>query len=436
MGIPRSVGIAITSALILSGLWAESPSAQSPSADRAILLYQHQVARKPYDAVAYYRLGDAYIEKARESGDVSYFSLAERALRKGLEIHPRYSDAWRHLAFALYSRHDFAGAAAEARKAIDLNPADSHAYGILGDAYLEVGKYAQARDAYDRMIQIQESLYSYSRLSGLKSLMGDPKGAIEALERAIQAGKANDRPKESIAWAQWQLGSEHFALGNLKEAEVQYLASLDTYPNYYRASAGLAQVRAAQGRYQEAIEFYRRAIAIIPQPDYVAALGDVYTKIGHPEEAKKQYDLVEYIGYLSTLNKILYNRELASFYADHDIKLPESLDLAKKELEYRRDIYAYDVLAWALHKNGKHQEAVTAMTEAQKLGTKDARLFFHAGMIYHRMEETEKAKEYLQRALSTNPHFHIFYAEVAERTLKELEGRSAPAGISERGDGQ
>jgi hypothetical protein len=40
-------------------------------------------------------------------------------------------------------------------------------------------------------------------------------------------------------------------------------------------------------------------------PDYAAALGDVYTKLGRPEDAQTQYDLVEYVGYLNTLKRLV-----------------------------------------------------------------------------------------------------------------------------------
>lgn len=172
----------------------------------------------------------------------------------------------------------------------------------------------------------------------------------------------------------------------------------------------------------------------MPRPDYVAALGDVYAKIERPEDARKQYDLVEYIGRLNMLNKVLYNRELAYFYADHDLKLQEAIDLARKELEVRKDIYAYDVLAWALYKNDKPQEALAAVTESLKLGTKDARLFFHAGMIYHRLGEADKAGDYLRRALTTNSYFHPLQASVAERTLKDLEAQPGQAVTREKTD--
>lgn len=423
MRAPRYMGAMIVAALFLLGPWPVSLLAQGTTTDRTILLYQRMLQRNPGDARTYYRLGDAYIQKARQSGDVTYFNLAEQALRKSLEIAPQLAGASRHLAFVLYSRHEFERAATQAEKATELDPKDSHAYGILGDAYLEVGKYQKAQEAYQKMIQIQGDLHSYSRLSGLKSLMGDAQGAIEDLDRAVREGKANGRPRESVAWAQWQLGSEHFALGHVMEAEAQHLEALLTYPNYYRALAGLAQVRAAQKRYPEAIELYQKAIAIIPLPEYAATLGDVYTKIGRPEEAKKQYDLVEYIGELNSLNRVLYNRELAYFYADHDLKLNKALELARKELEVRQDVYAYDLLAWALYKNGKPGEALAAITEALKLGTKDAKLLFHAGMISYALGQTDLARGHLRRALALNPHFNLLQAPVAERTLKTMEER-------------
>lgn len=416
----QHASVVLMSVALLGWLTAGQLSAETTAPDQAVRRYQLRLQRNPYDATVYYGLGDAYVQKARESGDVTYFDLAEQALRKALEIHPRYSDALRHLAFVLYSRHDFAGAAMEARKAIELNPADSHAYGIVGDAHLEVGKYEQAEEAYQKMVQLQADLYAYSRRSGLRSLRGHAEAAIEDLKLAIEHG-ASRQPRESVAWAQWQLGSDYFALGNLSAAEGQYLSTLQTYPNYYRGLAGLAQVRAAQGRYPEAIDLYQKAIAVIPLPDYAAALGDLYTKIGRPEEAKKQFDLVEYLGYLNTLNKILYNRELASFYADHDLKLQEALVLAKRELEVRQDIYAYDVLAWALYKNGKLEEARAAMQEALKLGTRDAKLFFHAGMIAAALGEVDEARVQLRRALDTNPHFHLFHADLAIKTLEGLD---------------
>ena len=434
MKIQRHVVAAIVTVLGLG--FGPNPSfAEGARTDNQIAYYQQLLTRNPRNSKAYYGLGDALIRKAREIGDPDYFNRAEEALKRSLEIAPNNAGAMRHLAYVFYSRHEFEAAATHARKAIEMDATDGDSYGILGDALLEVGKYDEAKAAYEKMMQLEDSLYSRSRLAGLKSLQGDTAGSIVDLEQAIAVGKEAKQPAESIAWTEWQLGSDYFALGKLQEAERYYLQSLQTYPNYYRALAGLAQLRGAQKRYDEAIDLYQKAIAILPMPDYAAALGDIYAKIGRQGQAKQQYELVEYIGRLSILNKVLYNRELAYFYADHDIKLKESLELAQRELDYRRDIYAYDVVGWNLYKNGKAEEARDAIEKALSLGTRDARLFYHAGMIYHSLRAKDKAQECLARALRTNPFFHPIFAETAAQALKQLERSVQQAGVEGQGQG-
>jgi cytochrome c-type biogenesis protein CcmH/NrfG len=129
--------------LALAPLPATAQRAVS-TVDNPIAYYQSIIHRNPRDARALHRLGDAYIRKARESGDVAYFDRAERAIRRSLELAPDSAGAWRHLAYVRYSLHDFADAAHLARRAIDLDATDSHAHGVLGDALLEVGRYGEA----------------------------------------------------------------------------------------------------------------------------------------------------------------------------------------------------------------------------------------------------------------------------------------------------
>ena len=416
-GVRAGVLVALA---VVSLAGATAASAQLPT-DQAILISRRQIQRRPESAAGYVRLGDAYIQKSRQTGDLSYLTLAEQALRRALDLAPENAGAVRHLAYVFASRHEFRQAAALARKAIGLDPGDSHSHGVLGDALLELGEYDAAAQAFDTMMRLDGSLYSLSRRSGLSSVRGDYDRAVAELREAIEAGRTSGEPPESIAWAQWQLGAEHFGVGRLELAETQYVEALRTFPGYYRALAGLAQVRAAQQRHDDAIDLYRRALAAIPLPEYAGALGDLYTRLGRPDEARKQYALVESIGQLNAVNQVVYNRELASFHADHDMKLDEAVQAARTELEVRRDIHGYDALAWALYKAGKLEDALAPMTEALRLGTRDARLFFHAGMIHRGLGHTEQARTFLARALSTNPHFHILHSAVAERVLKELD---------------
>jgi len=143
---------------------------------------------------------------------------------------------------------------------------------------------------------------------------------------------------------------------------------------------------------------------------------------------------VEFIGHLSEVNQQIHNRDLALFYADHELKPEQSLMLARKELEVRRDVYTWDVLSWSLFKNGKFDEAAGAIEDALAQGTPDPMILFHAGMIYERLGDSAKAKSYLRRALEINPHFHIFYADTATKTLAWLESNPSDVNRKETSD--
>ncbi len=405
---------------MLAVIWGPTLALAQSSEDRFVQREQRRIQREPGNVGAYVRLADGFIRKARETADAGYLARAEQALRRAVEIAPDHAGAARHLAYALSARHDFPAAVVQAEKAIALDPADADAHGVLGDASLELGRYDRAAAAYEAMMRLKGDLASYSRRSGLKNLMGDPRGAIADLERAVLLGMANGQPRESIAWAEWQLGAEHFAIGEIERAEAKFRAALETYPGYYRALGGLGQVRAAQGRDDEAVRLYREALAVAPVPEYAVALGDIHAKQGRAADARKQYDLVEHIGRLNALGAAIYDRELAYFYADHDLKVDVALELAQREIAVRQDVYGYDLLAWALHKTGRSREALAPMAEALRLGTRDAKLFFHAGMIHRAAGDPERAREYLARALATNPHFHVLHAAVAARALEEL----------------
>jgi tetratricopeptide (TPR) repeat protein len=419
--------------LLLIGCLAESIPlrAQQNATDDLIRNLQTRVKRYPEDHTGYAELGAAYLQKGRETANAADYELAKDALEKSLDLvsnDPSAAFAMTQMAVVCMVEHRFEEALTWAQRALALGSGDPSPWAIAGDALADMGDYKGASEEYSRLksaygSEDEQLAFSYqrdSRVSFLRFVTGDTQGAIQLMRCAVRTAMETHMPAENIAWSQYQLGEEFFLAGETDAAEKAYLASLDESPNYYRALAGLAKVRASQGRYVDAVKLYKEAIAKVPYPEYAAALGDTYHKLGQLEDAKKQYELVEFIGYLSQVNQQIHNRDLALFYADHDLKLHEALTLAQKELEVRRDIYTWDVLAWCLFKNGKLREAAEAISRALEQGTKDPQLFFHAGMIYERVGNLENAKSYLQRALDINPHFHILYSSTASETLARL----------------
>jgi tetratricopeptide (TPR) repeat protein len=397
--------------------------------DRTIRQLQSRVALNPKDPQGYARLGAAFLQRARETGDVEDFQMAGQSLDRAIEMVSGDLSATAPLAVmaeVCMGEHRFGDALTYAEKALAPGSGDLSPFAIVGDAYADMGEYQKSGVAYSRLSsdprsQARTTYVRDSRLAYLKFISGDTDSAIRLMQSAVAAGVEARLPSENRAWLNYELGEFYFQKGNAAAANHAYLSALTEHPGDYRALAGLAKVRANQGKYQDAILLYQKAIAVVPMPIYVAELGDVYTKAGNTSEAEKQYQLVEYIGMLGHINQVLHNRDLALFYADHDQKLSESLALAHKEFEVRHDIYTWDALAWALYKNGKYQDAQDAVDNALRFGTKDSLLLFHAGMIEAKLGRAGQARESLNLALQINPHFHVLYADQARQQLTSMD---------------
>ena len=190
--------------------------------------------------------------------------------------------------------------------------------------------------------------------------------------------------------------------------------------DYAYALAGVARVQAAQGNLDAAIESYGAIVQRLPLPDMVITLGEWYAATGNNEAAQEQYGLVNVIQQLNVGAGMDVDLELALFNANHgDKALAEQQ--ARAVYERRPTIHAADTLAWALYQNGKFEEAKPYSEKALQLKTRDAILYFHAGMIAAALGETDAARDYLQQALAINPYFSVHYAAEAQATLAKLQ---------------
>lgn len=376
------------------------------------------------DVASYNNLAQAYMQKARETGDVTYYNLADQAVNHSLALGPHNYEGLATAAWVRLARHDFRGSVALAQQSIKINPYHSETYGILGDAQAELGDYAGATKSYQRMIDLRPDLPSYDRASHMHWLYGETAGAIQLMQMAIKAGGTF---AENIAWCQSQLADDYFFLGSPKAAEAEYLVALRTFPHDIYALSGLGRLYAGQGRFQKAVSYYRQAIAQVPLPQYVIGLGDTYARMGQTAQARAQYKLVDFIFHLYDVNHINVGIDRAQFYADHDMRLAEALRLAKAEATWRHDIRTMDILAWAYYKNHQYVAAAAAERQAIRLGTRDAGTYYHMGMIDAALGDTVGAKAYLQGALLLNPIFDVRQAPVAIATLRCLESLPPPS---------
>ena len=401
----------------LESFAADNSSRTNASTDRQIKSLQDQLRAYPNDWQSYSQLGLAYLQKARETGDPTYYLKTEEALNKALSFQADdYASISARGALAL-ARHDFSAALDWGEQARQINPDRTYAYGVIADAQIELGQYEEAIQTLQTMVDLRPDMSSYSRISYLRELHGDMAGALEMMQLAVDSGTPN---AESTAWVRTQLANLYFNSADLEQAELEYRLTLQNRPDYVYALAGLGRVRAAQGNTEEAIEYLKQAVAIMPLPEFVIALGDLYQASGQRDAASQQYQLVAAIESLHRANGVDTDMEIALFNADHEKNMKETVALARHAYANRPSIHGADALAWALYKNGYYAEAEQYSKEALKLGTKDPLKLFHAGMIALELGDRQQAREYLEDALAINPHFSILYAEEAQRTLETL----------------
>jgi tetratricopeptide (TPR) repeat protein len=396
-------------------------------ADALVQKAQRAVSQSPDAPDSYNLLAAAFMRKARESGDFSFNSRAEAALNRSFELDHENYDATKLQAKLLLTYHRFSQALEVAQRAQSLRPDDHDVYGAITDAQVELGNYPAAISAAQKMVDLRPDSSSYARVSYLRSLHGDIEGAVLAMTVAVKA--ANPADPEEIAWCRVHLGIELMNAGQPAQAEQEYDKALSIFPAYPLALAAKARARIRSGNLNQALELYKRAQELVPLPDTAAALGDLYTKLGKADEAKREYDLVEFIERNSAASGT-YSRQLALMWADHDVNLDQALAMALKERSQRQDIFTCDALAWVLFKTNRLNEAKSEIAQALRLATHDAQIYYHAGMIYQALGDRRKAAKYLESALKFNPTFDLLEAEKARRTLEGINRGNLSCGAA------
>jgi tetratricopeptide (TPR) repeat protein len=377
---------------------------------------QRRLREVPGDPSSFAALGIAYVAQARATGDPSLYPKAEGALVSSLRLDRRGNeDALLGLGALALARHDFDAALRLGRGASKIDPFGADAYGVIGDALLELGRYEEAFDAFQRMVDTRPDLASYARVSYARELQGDVRGAIRAMSLAFESAAT---PGDA-AWVAYQLGELAFGSGDVHGSAGWYRRGIELDPSFVPNLAGLAKVAWARGDTTRAIERYRGVTSRYPAPEFVVALADLYRATGRVALAERQERVVRALHDLADANGVNADLELALFAADRGDETA-ALDAARAEWSRRRSVHVADALAWALHANGRFERAALFADRALRLGTRNATFLFHAGMIRLALGDDLAARSLLRRAVAVNPNFSILHASTAERVLARL----------------
>lgn len=394
------------------------PAAIAPASLAAVQQYELKLQRNPDDVESYAGLGLSLLQQVRETGDTTLYARAQKALDEAIRRDPKLVDGLIGQGMLALSLHNFAAGLDWANKAWALNPYKAEILGIKVDGLVEQGRYDEAVATLQQMVDLRPDTGSYSRISYLRELNGDVEGAIEAMSMAV---KSTPVDTESWLWSLTHLGHLYFNQGDLNAAEQIYRQVLQSRSDYTYALAGIARIQAARGEIEQAIATLKPVAERLPLPEFLTLLGDLYQVAGDAKTAAQQYDLVGVIQQLNAGAGMNVDLEMALFNANHGQDPTTTLAKAQAAYKVRPTIYGADALAWALYKANHLDEAARYSQEALKLGTQDALLYFHAGMIAAARGEHDLAKHQLQEALQINPYFSLLDGPVAKQTLESFK---------------
>jgi tetratricopeptide (TPR) repeat protein len=405
--------------------FSQSPSApaslKTSPAERSIAQANKLIEKNSKNFEAYNALALALSRRARETSDARYYSQAEGAVQKSLEISPDNFDGQRTHVWLLLGKHEFAAALEEAKKLNKKMPDDVMTYGFLTDANVELGNYKDAEIAAQWMLDLRPgNLPGLTRAAYLRELFGDIDGASELMEMAFQSTPPSET--EDRAWILTQLAHLKLAVGKTEEAERLLAQALTMFPGYHYALGNLAKVRILQKRYDEAIELLKQRYQAAPHAENLYEVAEALKLAGRTEKARKAFAEFEQKSLLETDRADNSNRELIFYYADYAHKPEKALEVGKRESARRHDVYTLDSYAWALYANGQYDEARRQIQIALEPGLHDAKLFWHAGEIALKAGDCLAAEHYLRQSVELD----TLGSDEAKVALAELSQTAIP----------
>jgi tetratricopeptide (TPR) repeat protein len=357
--------------------------------DREIARLQNDVRSSSNPMRALDRLGWTLVSKARTTYDAGYYRLAEQCARCMESKEPGSPEALLLRGHVLHNTHRFREAEKLARRLVDVR-GGAFDHGLLGDVLMEQGRLLEAAASYQKMADLKPSLQSYSRAAHLRWLRGDLPGATALMTMAARAGSPRD--SESVAWCYSRLALYQLQAGNFEAASRACDAALSYQRDYAPALLVEGRIRLARGADAAAVETLRRAAALNPLPEYQWTLADALRATGMEDEARRVETQLERDG------PIQDPRTFALFLATRGKDTAKAVRLAREELGVRSDVFTNDAVAWTLAAAGNLEEARSIITRALATGTRDARLFYHAGMIAAAAGRGSEAREWLSQS--------------------------------------
>jgi tetratricopeptide (TPR) repeat protein len=394
-------------AIVAAGVYA-------PRTNDTLAALEKSVETHPEDVTSWNKIAEARLRLLSSTGDLANLAAAAAALERSLKIAGPDSN---RAGLALRTRvelasHRFKEAEQSAEQLRAIMPESGYPLGLLGDASLNLGEYADCERVWSEMLAKDQAVLSTEpRLAQLDLVHGRLAKAGERYGKIVEAARQLEKEApEVLAWAYVLAGELAFRSGHWEKAGQHYDAALVAMPDYYSALEHKAELRGAQGQLDEAVALYERVIRRTARPEIMQALGDLYLFAGKTADARPWHERA-LKGYLASVERgeVIYFHHLAGLYADSLNEPERAVEFARRDFALRQNIQSYDTLAWTLYRAGLTSEAAETISHALVTGTKDPHILYHAGTILMRAGNIPTGTARLQEALAANPRYNSFH---------------------------
>jgi len=345
---------------------------------------------------------ELFIE-GRDQAEMLKTAKSTELLKRAVELDPEFASAYLFLSFSEGGGTGFAPD--PLNKAVDL----SHKASEGERQMIHLIKAIRAGNERAAEIHRQALLKLHPQDERVQLWVGNSLYFQEEYRKALTHFKKAKRLNESFHLAYNILGYTYMNLGKPEKAEEYFKAYLRMLPDAANPHDSYAEFLRKQGRFDEAIEHYKKAISY--NPGFLASqkgLADCYLFKGEYGLAREQYR--NYSKHTSNKNN-KFNSLLWEATVDLHENKPESalqvmdqyIDLAdERELPYYK-VYGRAYMAGILNETGQPAKAIRLYREAI------------------RTAETEDMDENIRMNLKTLAHLWEFYALASNGDMADAE---------------
>jgi len=408
------VGVAVVIAVVV---WAAmrffgaddtgtvSSAAAPLSASERVDALSAAVATDPTNVARVQELTLYYLSEGATTGDPSFYERADETISSAesvIEDDPALQILRGQLFLSL---HRFADAEELALEALETSPGNVGALETIVDSQVELGRYPEAEESLQSLLNAQTALSSLARLSYFRELNGDLNGATQAMQQAIEAGSGTPTEEATVTTL---LGDLRLRTGDYERAEDAYNQALELRSDFSPALTGQARLAAARGDIDNAISQLQTVTDRVPSLGALLLKSELEAFEGDAEAAMDTGELLNAVLALQRDSGQIIDLELADYAVSGDASVLDTengspLEISEATYSARPTIYGASVLAWASYLTNDLTTAEEKARESLLLGSLDPVVNYRAGRILADVGDRTAAAEAIGRALEHDP---------------------------------